>query len=768
MITIDFETRSIVDLKKLGATRYATDPLTQVLCLSWSFSEWPLDRVELWHRDHPWIERSPRPDELLERIASGELVEAHNSYFEFVVWRYVLMHEFGDIFDVPLKQEQMRCSAAKASCVSLPRNLEDGLKAIGAPPEFLKLADGKRLINKLSKPRPRRKNTPADIPWPIWCEEEDEHKRNWEYNMQDVRAERYFSDYIPEMTETELHYWQMDWRMNERGMELDIPAVERAMAICNAEAKRLNKEMKELTADAVPKGSSRKLFRAWANRQLADLDMLGYEAGQLDNTQANTLSFALYGVPTKAGEVARAAAKPVMDEKWDKWGDMGGPLRRAMEICLEVNRTSNSKYKRMMASVCKDRRVHDIMLYNGADRTGRWSGKGIQPQNFVRGYTTDMTDIWDDIMSDADFDGDGPYDLLPLLWGDPLPAMAKACRGALIASPGCELYAADFNAIEARKLAWMANCVAQLNLFNTPGEDPYVDMARGIYSNPDLTKANKDERNLGKRAVLGLGYAMGWEKFQWTVWTEEGIALDDEFCQRIVHVYRKEKCPEVPKLWKAVETAAINAVMDPYGEYAAGGDDFGNGSIVYFMNRKLPFLHCRLPSGRLLAYYMPRVRTKINWRFDAINQAGKPCIVTVPTKIGVAINRVRWMAEKRATIAGKQLTNEAPTNFKSPHLSFMGRHQKTKKWVRLGTHGGSLVENADQASSRDLLAEAMYRVDQDERFALLLSIHDEVIAEAPIGTCSREEFENIMAEVPRWAYGMPIKAEGWIGPRMRK
>ena len=1062
-IFLDFETRGVVDLKKCGATRYAQDPLTQVLCFCWSFDQSPV--VDLWHRDHPWITRSEFPQELCERIASGELVEAHNAGFEMAVWWYTLSREFPEFREFQPTLEQMRCSAAKASCVSLPRALDEALHAIHAPAEFLKLSDGKRLIQKLSKPRPKKKGQ-TEI---IWCEEEIEHRRNWEYCAQDIRAERYLSDWCPDMTERELEYWQMDQRMNQRGIALDSAAANRALKLCASETARLDAEMLQLTDGQVPGGAKRAKFRAWMNGRLGT-------RGYLVDTRADTLSFALHGVPTKAGEAAKAARKDEMVAKWAALGDDAEPLRRSMDICMEVNRTSNSKYKTMLSSVCADGRLHDIMLYNGADRpvsgdaevltrqgwqridgwaggdiaqwahqkggpgeitfgpatraefpytgdmvrmagpstellctldhkipliscrdnlsdfaagnvrecnwalplagnyrsgvteppehtrlvvmyqadgrtpdgpalslhfrkqrkidrcksllratslafeeridsdgstnikiieapewlcrskefgewllnhnpavfiaelehwdgttdkrntfpgisystrsknnaewvqtmaalagtrahiedrgirnpgwnrsfrvhvhnsgarswlkknwsfkrepssgtvycartqtgyflvryngtiqvtgnTGRWSGKGVQPHNFVRGYSKEMSEVWDDILA---LNRDG----IEIMWGNPLPALAKACRGALIASPGYELYAADFNAIEARKLAWMANCIRQLELFSSGG-DPYIAMACGIYklTGIDYTdkgvidrfkKEHADERQLGKRAVLGLGYAMGWEKFQATVWAEEGIWLDDEFCQMVVSVYRKQQCPEMPVLWKTIGEAAIKATTEG-GEWTAGGDPVtGQGSVTYFMNDTRPFLHCRLPSGRLLAYLYPEVHTKLTWRFHALNEHGKACFVSFPSKRDTPQFRARWHAEKMAEKQRKKLVTESPETFLSPHLSFMGRHIITRRWQRIGTHGGSLTENADQASSRDLLAEAMYRVDLTGVFRLLLSIHDEVIAEAPIGTATRKEFEALMSEVPIWATGMSISAEGWIGQRLRK
>jgi DNA polymerase len=740
--------------------RYATDTSTQALCLCWSYDD--EEEVHLWHRGHPWINKSARPDELLERIAAGELFEAHNAKFEYGIWNYVLMREFPE-FDVPLKMEQMRCSAAKASCVSLPRSLGDAGLAVGLTER--KDPDGQRLINKLSKPM-RRKKGDTTIEF---CEEEIEHRRNWAYCQQDVRTERALSNFCPEMSERELQYWQMDFRMNMRGVRLDHEAAKEAIKMCATEVTRLDAEMAEITDGEVPGGSKRIPFRKWVNKQIHELaDIEGHDIEEIPDTRADTLSFRLYGVPTKAGEDAKLALKPKMEAKWLGFGDRGAKVKRAMEICLEVNRSSVSKFKTMNSAVCPDGRLHDIMLYNGADRTGRWSGQGVQPHNFVRGYSKDMPAAWHALLT-------LDPDLVTLVTGDlMLPALAKACRGCLIASEGYELYAADFNAIEARKLAWLAGCAPLLTLFQTGG-DPYIDMACAIYklecdmTDPNALKAFKkehsSERQLGKRAVLGLGYAMGWEKFQATVYAEEGIWLDDDFCKLIVKIYRKDRYPEIPKLWKAYEKAAIEAVLTGEEQWV-GGDANGVGAVCYFVAGR--FLHCQLPSGRYLAYLDPEVHTKVNYRFPAINDRGTITMVTFPSKPGVPMNRVKRHAEQLAKRQGKILTGDAPESFTTPHLSFMGRHIITKQWQRLGTHGGTLVENVDQASSRDLLAEAMYRVDQGGTFDLLLSIHDEVIAEAPIGTASVKEFEAIMSEVPLWAPGMPISAEGWIGPRLRK
>lgn len=260
--------------------------------------------------------------------------------------------------------------------------------------------------------------------------------------------------------------------------------------------------------------------------------------------------------------------------------------------------------------------------------------------------------------------------------------------------------------------------------------------------------------------------SMGWEKFQTTVLQFEGLWLEDEFCKGIIKSYRAAY-PEIPALWKAVEKAAISAVENPGNEFWAGGDPLtGDGAVSYFTNGR--FLHCRLPSGRLLAYLDPEVHSRVNYRFAAKNERGTRCLVTFPAKMGVPMNRVLRHAAQMAEKQRKTLTGDPPESFTSPHLSFMGRHIITKEWKRLGAHGGSLTENADQASSRDILAEAMWRVDQDERFDLLLSIHDEIVCESHPDACTVEEFEALVSQAPSWAATMPIEAEGWKSKRLRK
>src|ERR1035437_9714387 len=169
MIYLDFETRSVADLIRWGQRRYALDTSTQALCMAWTYDQ--EEEVRLWHRDHPWIEKSEPDDELIRRIRDGEPLEAHNAGFEFNIWNEAFTREFSE-WDVEITLEQLRCSAAKASCMSLPRALGDAVDALGLP--FKKIADGRRLINKLSKPmrnRPPKSLTPGDTPRSLFTSE---------------------------------------------------------------------------------------------------------------------------------------------------------------------------------------------------------------------------------------------------------------------------------------------------------------------------------------------------------------------------------------------------------------------------------------------------------------------------------------------------------------------------------------------------------------------------------------------------------------------
>ena len=758
-ITLDFETRSACDLLKAGAYAYSTHPTTEVMCACWHFAGDPIDNVYAWQRGFPHlgIDQSEFPQELADRVAAGEILEAHNAFFEWCIWNNVWRKVYPELPE--LKLNQIRCSAAKAAAFALPRALDKAINALGLPQK--KDMDGSAIMKKLAKPLAGRARAarvkvlkaegydpkPDEV---LWYEDRDDILRNTVYCQQDVRAEHGLSSVLRDLTPRELEFWQMDLRMNLRGITCDIELVHIAIELAEAEADRLNSELRDLTDGFVQKTTGRIKFKQW----MAD------NGSPIPNTQGATLDILLGHDP----DDEEAAAELRAELQGITLSDL---TRRACEIVRDGNRSSLAKYKQMLIQLSEGNRLRDMMLYCGASRTGRWSGKGVQPHNFIRGYSEIMEEVCNDILN-AD-----PEALVMLYGGSVLEILSKATRGALIASKGKKLMVADFAAIEARVLLWLANATDALQVFYR-GEDIYLDMATSIFAYPCTNKDDFPfERRVGKAAILGLGYQMGWEKFEDECRNKNGITdQPPQFFKDVVRIYRKEKFPEVSSFWYDLEEAAILAVKKYDPKTMKRGPVVECRKLKWFMWGQ--FLHMELPSGRLLSYFRPVIKVRASMLFPAINERGHECTVTVNGPANMTEAQGRRKAQRLAKIANKKLIpNGEPKVFTNETLTFMHENSKTRQWERKETYGGELVENATQATARDLMAEAMLRVDQHPDYDLLLSVHDEEIAEidedkVPDEKAAVKEFEKMMEELPVWAEGCPVDAEGWMGVRYRK
>ena len=711
-ITLDFETRSHVNLKQVGNFNYAAHPSTQVLCMCWKYSERQSDAVHLWHRGHPsiGIYQKPTPTNLIARIKAGELVWAHNAIFEYLIWNGPFRAEFPEFPELPL--EQMRCTAATAAQFALPRDLDTLTQVLGL--RHLKDPRGKKALAKLSRPRRRKGEY-------YWLEEREELRILWEYCGQDVRAEEGVHRFLPsEMSEDELALWQMDLRMNLRGIRVDVEGVRTAIELARRAAQKVNDRIYVLTDGWVQKGTAREALKLWCRE----------EGEPIPNTQAKVLEDLIRTKHFKSKLV-----------------------EEVIKLSLDVNRSSIAKYKKILQWVSDDGRARGLMMYFGAERTGRWSGKGIQPHNFIRGFSKLMDTVWEVIHL-------GDIQAIEILFGSAMKALAEATRGALTADEDKELVVADFSAIEARVLLWVAFDEKGLDIFRR-GEDIYLYMAEDIYGLKGLTKdGNPKERFMGKKAVLGLGYQMGDEKFD-DECAKEGVDNPREFYTHVVKVYRTKTFPSVPKVWRAYEEGAIHAVLT--------GERVETGRVSWFKAGR--FLHCELPSGRKLSYLDPRVRTTTSRAFPAINKYGKPSKIRVIIKDGESDLQIWRRAARAAELGEKKLIEGAEwEEIKKPALWYMGRLKSGSgnQWGYIPTYGGGLTENVVQAIARDLLAAAMLRVDRDDMYELLLSVHDEVIAESWKGNADLRAFENLVSVIPSWAEGLPVAAEGWIGFRYRK
>lgn len=692
MIVIDFETRSTVDIRRSGAYRYAADPTTDILCLAWTKG----GDVFLWWPDH-FDEVMGRPKAnlkyLFAPIARGEIVEAHNAAFERYVWKHVGEARYGWPA-VPL--HQWRCTAARAAAVSLPRKLDTVCKVLGLQEQ--KDAVGHRTMLTVSKPRRLK-----DKPGIHWHEDVERLSKVFEYCRQDVRAEYGLSQVLPHLTEDELAVWQLDQIVNERGVGIDLQMALGAIGIDALLKDELNDELSEITGGVVTAGTQRDNLLRWMQS----------EGAPLKDLTKDTMEYVAHSKQPWATDY----------------------IRRAAEIRMAVAKGSIAKYQAALDMVASDGRARDLLMYCGAG-TGRWSGKGIQPQNMVRNTPKDMETPCSAIAH-------GDLGWLRVLYSDPVKVLSTCSRGMIVSAPGYELMVADFAQIEARGTLWLAHDPG-IEVFRR-GEDIYCHMAGRIYGEDGREiraayKAGDEEafakRFRGKEAVLGLGYQMGWSKFIDRC-ALQGVEVIPEESKKIVSTFREE-FSMVPALWALLQRQAIDAVRHP------GKEMWINGKVSFLYDER--FLWLRLPSGRRLAYFKPRVIMK------TMRPRCWDCGVDMA--VGTCLN------------CGGQVRQPEPR----PALVYEGVDSspgRGRKWTTVDMYGGKWLENCVQALCRDLMAGAMLRAEA-AGYHVILTVHDEVVAEVPRGFGSVEEFESIMCELPAWAEGFPLKAEGWRDTRYHK
>lgn len=642
-LVIDYETRSRVDIKTAGMYRYAEDPSTEVLCLAVKADEhepvlWvPGDKLRLFAC--PTITSNA----LWCLVNMAETITAHNSGFEAAIWREIMVKRHG--FH-PIQASKWCCTAAKAASFALPRSLGMACEALGLSQQ--KDNAGYRVMMKLCKPN--RKGE--------WNEDPADFAALARYCVADVQAEHELDKALYDLPPTEQKVWQLDQEINDRGVLVDVAGCKNLIGKVAEKETELMLECQALTGGIGPRQVA--AMGSWLKGQGVELDTLDKAA-------------VLKGL-----------------------GYATGPAKRVLEIRQLLGKSSVSKLEAMLAMACQDGRVRGTTLYHGAS-TGRWSGKGIQPQNLPR-----------DSMLPPDVERVLELDTpcIELLYDHIHPTASRCVRGMIQAKPGHVLLVADFSAIEARVLAWLAGEEKTLKAFRE-GLDLYKVTASFIYKTP-YEKITKRQRQVGKVAVLALGY-QGWLGAFTVMAKGYDVEVDEEQAKEIILAWRASN-PNIVKFWAGVEKCALQAVKH--------GKPFAYGSVKYGVRDR--FLHCRLPSSRLLSY------------MDCVP-------ATITTKFGV---------EKEV-------------------LSFMGMDAVRNKWMRMNTYGGSLVENVTQAVARDLLAEAMLRVSA-KGYDIVLHCHDEIVAEVPEAKANLKDFIDTMAEVPAWAVGCPIGAEGWVARRYHK
>lgn len=693
---IDFETRSECSLRNSGSWKYSLDKSTEILCLAFRLPYWAKGRTGLWHPAFPNLnikEGGSIADlgALLEWIDAEEPIEAHIAFFERGIWTNILTSKYGWPMII---SSQWRCSAAKASAHALPRGLDDALAAMKLA--IRKDDAGSKIMKKVAKPRkPRKAEREAwaashgeDSHPTVYFEDRELLETLWAYCRQDILAEEALSEAVPDLSPDELSMYHMDQAVNQRGFQIDQEAVGTALTLIGRETTALNAELAKLTGGKVQKATQRAQMMAWFEGQ----------GWPLPNTQKATIEIMLGQKPDMLGETQDISKMPRL-------------VKRSLQIVRALGRSSTAKYKTMKLWSCPDGRVRGGLLYHGAS-TGRWTGAGVQPHNFVKGdLTTDekIETAWTALKS---------LDRKKIeAVGEVMETLSHALRGAIVASPGKRLFIADYASIEARVLLWLAGDQDALDLFRQ-GRCIYMDFATSIFKYPVTDKEKqKMERAFGKVGILGLGFQCGPTKFVTVAWDLGGIKIvldsddPDEITSRKVVAAYREKYWRVKQLWYDQEAVAIAAVQTGQPQMSHG--------IKWFMEGA--FLYAQLPSGRRLSYPWPKIKVKMT-----------------------------------------------PWGDKRPGLTFMGYEATIRQWIRQTTYGGKIVENLVQAIARDLMAYAMLRCERSAIYSPVLSVHDELIAEADEGEGDVKEFEALMARCPKWATDCPVAAEGWTGFRYRK
>lgn len=665
---LDFESASACDLKAEGLARYAEDMSTTWHCLAWAFDDEPADIVTPDDCCH-----HPRFDRVLDHVAAGGLVYAHNAAFELAIWNKVCV----PTLDWPrLRPEQVRCTMAMAYAMALPGALENAAPALGI--EQRKDAAGKRVMMQLCKPRDDGR---------LWRPEDDPAKFQilYAYCKQDVVVERALHQRMLELSPYEQKLWTLDYEINQRGVAVDLTGVDAAIKLVESEKYRLNGEMLKATGGVVGSCTEVQLLVKWIRLQGVELKGLA-KADVLDALAENAET-----VPAN--------------------------VRRVLEIRQEAAKSSTAKISAMKERANADGRVRGIHQYHGAN-TGRWAGRGIQTQNLPRPRgTMGPSDIEDAI---ANMSSPGYVDMM---YGPVMDAISDCVRGLLVAPKGKDLVAIDFSAIEARVLAWLASEESVLDIFRTHGKI-YEHAAAGIY-HVVMEAVTKAMRQIGKVAVLALGYGGGVGAFQ-SMAKNYGVKIPDTEADDIKKAWRSAH-PYIVSYWERIETAATNAVYT--GDVTTAGQ---HGRHVSFKVDG-SFLWCRLPSGRMLCYPYPEIRT-----------------VTTP-----------WGAEKDALTYMTVIEGKKTKCLEDP--------ASKGSWQRISTYGGSLAENVTQAVARDLLAHAMFSLDA-AGFPIVMHVHDEAVVEIA-SSCDADtlkKLEHLFAQTPAWAAGLPVSAEGWRARRYRK
>jgi len=589
-LAIDIETYSSADLKSCGVYKYTEAPDFEILLFGYSIDGYPVKVIDL-------ASGETLPYEALIYLQDpNALKTAHNAAFE----RTCIAKHFG----ITLDPDQWCCTMAKAAQLGLPLALGQVTTALGIPEG--KMTEGKKLIRYFSisckptiKNGMRTRNLPEHDP-EAWLSFK-------EYCAQDVRAEQQVREKISffEIPAVEKQVWNLDQKINDTGILLDPQFVNNAIDFDTVYAERLTREAALISGLKNPNSVSQ--LKEWLQEET------GEDIGSLSKET----------IPTLLKSVSSEAAKQML------------------ELRQQLSKTSVKKYAAMQKIICADNRARGIHQYYGANRTGRWAGRLVQPQNMPKNNLKDLELARQLVV-------DGNLDMMEMIYGNVPATISELIRTSFIAKPGHRFIVADFSAIEARVIAWLAGEKWRLDVFATHGKIYEASGAQMFKVPIESVTKGSPLRDKAKIAELALGYQGGKGALLKMGAIKMGLTEDE--LPGLVTKWRAAN-KKIVQFWYDVGDTAIAAVEN-------GGMAESTGKVLFYIRHNI--LWIELPSGRKLAYQQPKL------------QEGKF----------------------------------------GPVVTYMGLDQTTKQWKRQETYGGKLVENIVQATARDLLAHAMLELDK--------------------------------------------------------
>ncbi len=545
ILHIDFETRSALDLRKVGLDNYARHPTTDVWCMAWALGD---DAPQVWL---PTLGAAVSPVFVFSHIRSGGHVYAHNAPFELAIWNNIMVPRYGW---PPLKPEQTFCTMAMAYAMGLPGSLEDAAIAMGL--SIKKDTEGRSLMLRMARPR---STDPL-----VWWDEPEKLQRLYAYCKQDVEVERELTKRLMPLSETERMVWLMDYEINQRGVEVDLVTAEAAVSLSDKVKEKCAVDLARVTGGAVTSVSAIAALKTWAQSRGVPIDSLA------KHIVADTLA-----------------------------DDLPPDVRRALTLRQEAGKASIAKFNVMLERAGPDNRLRNMYQYHGSS-TGRWAGRAVQTHNLVRNIPKPKTvDAIIELVRKGDADG------IDAIYGPPLACISNITRSFFMAKPGHLLLQADFSAVEGRGQAWFAGEEGKLEAFRKAdagtGPGMYELAYARMYSVPPESVGNPShERQVGKVAELAFGYQGGVGSGK-TMGKVYGVVAPDQQWQEWKLAWRSAN-PRIVRVWYAIQEAATNAIRNPGTAYSCGAS--GREARFKVVGS---FLWCLLPSGRVICYPYPKL-----------------------------------------------------------------------------------------------------------------------------------------------------------------